>query len=366
MANADGSIAPLVARLTRGVELSEGLSIRVADCLLAVRTNSVELAERLRAYFRVLINEENTPPDIEVAAIEAPPYEPAFELTAYPPGPGKTRIKDEYADFRDGRVVRKRLTRMVFLFGADAALAIGPCLQHANQVVNFINNRFIQRKLDAGCLLCHASAVALDGKGVMIAGVSGRGKSTLALHLLSSGFDYVSNDRVLLQPGGERPKIFGVPKFPRVNPGTIVNNPAIAEIIPETERDRFHDLPREELWRLEQKYDVDVPAYFGDSRFQLTSELVGTAILTWRFDGGLTRAEPVAFGDRPHLLDALIKHPGVHYYRDYGESPDPEVRAYVDALAPAAGIELAGGVDFEYAVESCRSLIAGAKSSDSR
>lgn len=359
MSPADASLAPLAQRLTDGVALRAQLAIRVADCVIAVRTNSPALADHLRSYFRVLLADPDAPAEIDVAAIEAPPLEPDEPLTAYPPGPGKTKIKDEFFNFHDGRLVRKRLTRMAFLFGHDTAIAFGPCLQHANQVVNFINNRFIQRQLDDGCLLCHASAVALEGRGVMIAGVSGRGKSTLALHLLSSGFDYVSNDRVLLRPGSP-PSILGVPKFPRVNPGTILNNPAIERIIPADERAQYQDLPRDELWRLERKFDVDVPAFFGDERFQLSAKLAGAVILTWEFGGGAARVEPADFAQRPHLLDALIKHPGVHYYRPAGDAPDPVLADYVAALAPAEGIVLAGGVDFDRAVDACRRVIADA------
>ena len=67
--------------------------------------------------------------------LEAP--EPSIDLrfTAYPPGPGKTRIKDEYVDFPDGRMLRKRLTRMVFLFGGRHNIAVGPCLKNSNQAV---------------------------------------------------------------------------------------------------------------------------------------------------------------------------------------------------------------------------------------
>lgn len=44
----------------------------------------------------------------------------------------------------------------------------------------------------------HASAVAFDGRGVLILGPSGAGKSSLALALMGQGAKLVADDRVVL------------------------------------------------------------------------------------------------------------------------------------------------------------------------
>lgn len=50
----------------------------------------------------------------------------------------------------------------------------------------------------------HASAVALDGRGVLIIGASGSGKSTLALGLIAHGANLIADDQVRLCRQGER------------------------------------------------------------------------------------------------------------------------------------------------------------------
>lgn len=50
----------------------------------------------------------------------------------------------------------------------------------------------------------HASTVALDGRAVLIAGISGSGKSDLALRLIDRGFTLVSDDQTVVQKRGER------------------------------------------------------------------------------------------------------------------------------------------------------------------
>ena len=53
-------------------------------------------------------------------------------------------------------------------------------------------------------MIVHASCVALGGKGVLILGRAGAGKSSLALALMALGADLVADDRTCLQQhGGE-------------------------------------------------------------------------------------------------------------------------------------------------------------------
>lgn len=51
-------------------------------------------------------------------------------------------------------------------------------------------------------MIVHASAVSLGGRGVLILGRSGAGKSGLALRLIALGAQLVSDDRVMLEPHG--------------------------------------------------------------------------------------------------------------------------------------------------------------------
>jgi HPr kinase/phosphorylase len=50
-------------------------------------------------------------------------------------------------------------------------------------------------------MILHASAIAVEGNGLLILGKSGSGKSGLALRLISLGASLVSDDQVLLEAG---------------------------------------------------------------------------------------------------------------------------------------------------------------------
>jgi serine kinase of HPr protein (carbohydrate metabolism regulator) len=53
-------------------------------------------------------------------------------------------------------------------------------------------------------ILVHATAIAIDGRAVLLRGPSGAGKSDLALRLIDSGARLVADDQVELRRAGER------------------------------------------------------------------------------------------------------------------------------------------------------------------
>ncbi len=68
--------------------------------------------------------------------------------------------------------------------------------------------------------LVHAGAVALDGRGVLIVGVSGRGKSTTALACAQSGFSFLGDDMCVVEAGsgGGPASVHGIYATAKVNP----------------------------------------------------------------------------------------------------------------------------------------------------
>jgi HprK-related kinase B len=326
---------------------------------LDVASNGRDLLAWLSDYFKDFLRKEG-PASCLVHAIECPPPDLPLDYRLKEPDPGKTKIKEEWADLEHGRAVRKRLTGMVFLFGGGLNMAIGPCRENPNQVVNFINNRFIEHRLNQGCLLGHAAAVAHGGQGLALAGFSGMGKSTLALHMMNLGLDFLSNDRVMLGNDGGTPMLYGVAKMPRVNPGTVLNNRSLESVMPEEERRTFKDLPLEELWSLEHKYDAFIGQCYGPGRFTLEARMKGLAILNWKRGWTGLGVAPVNIAERRDLLPAFMKSAGLFYDagHDMPMSDFPE-EAYVEALRQTTVLEVTGGADFKTAAAELAAFLKG-------
>ena len=57
---------------------------------------------------------------------------------------------------------------------------------------------------DGHSVTLHANCVALEGRGLLILGPSGSGKSALSLSLMALGARLVADDRTILTPDGDR------------------------------------------------------------------------------------------------------------------------------------------------------------------
>ncbi len=360
------SLERLYTALLAGTQTEHYLDLRFGECRVRVLSNSKRLISKLRFYYRPFLGSA-TQKDITLTLYQADNLDLDIPFRLREPSPNKSKIKEEYCDLEGGRVVRKRLTGLSLLFGGGTInLAFGQCLENESQVINFINNRYIEYYLSQGGVLGHSSAVRFQGKGVAIAGFSGMGKSTLALHLMSKGADFVSNDRLLSNKVENQTWMRGVPKLPRINPGTALNNKDLLAILSMEEISYFSRLPRNVLWQHEQKFDVFLHQCFRPGHFILESPMDYLFILNWQHQAGPTEIHPVSLETRQDLLRAFMKEPGL-FYQPGEFSPHylQPVEDYLHHLDRVTVYEITGSVDFKKA-ERFISRLCGTGSSQSR
>ncbi|MBD3333891.1 MAG: HprK-related kinase B [Candidatus Eisenbacteria bacterium] len=335
------------------------LTLRLEDFGIRVVSNSTAVADRLRTYFHNFIDESATC-GMTVRVLETEPFRPPWPFRDWEPEQGKRRLKESYADLPGGRAVRKVRTGMVFLSGGNQRVAVGRCGDHLNQVVNYIVAQYISHRMAQGWILCHAAGIARGDRGLGIAARSGGGKSTLALQLLRHNFDYISNDRLLLLRTAEAVAMGGVPKQPRINPGTALHHPDLVDVLSPGRRAALQRIPASELWELEDKHDADIERLFGPGRFRLMSRLESFVILNWDRRGKGFSAETVDLNRRSDLLPLIQKSPGPFHASDRppgGSDRRETAPRYVECLASVPVVEITGGVDFPQAIAVCRGLI---------
>jgi HprK-related kinase B len=362
------SIALMTANLRLAHPPVASLAIDIGGFVIAIESNSNLLLDQLRRYFtELVVASPSARPDIELRAFQTSPVLLSASFRDWPREPGKTSRKEAFADVEDGRVVLKVRTGMQFLLGRSELVAVGPCTENSNQVINFVISQYISRRLHEGWVLCHSAGVAygapgLAPKGLAIAARAGAGKSTLALHLMSTGLSFVSNDRVLIRRDARGPLMAGVPKMPRVNPGTLLNNPALVGILPPGREQEIRKMSPREIWELEEKYDVLVDQVYGPRRSVYRTPISALLVLNWHHSAEEpTRFQPVPIGTRPDLLDLVMKSPGVFHRDALGQSGEAALRLdpapYVAALDHVRVFEATGKADFEYGVGFCRALL---------
>jgi HprK-related kinase B len=351
----DRSVVALATAVEKDHPIVSRLYVQSGSCRVRVDTNCPKLKDLLADYFRQWVAPVFEP-DVVVTALESDARPLDVGFADWQRDPGKTGRKDEFVDLPDGRVVRKVRTGMQYLLGGGHHLVFGEATKNYNQVVNFVDAQVINWLMRRGAVLCHAAGVARGERGVGISGISGAGKSTLSLHIVTRGLDFVSNDRLLIRRSGSSQVMDGVPKQPRVNPGTLMSIPELGSVLPPERRAALEKLGKDELWELEEKYDADIGRLFGEGRFRLTAPLVGYLVLLWnRKETTPTRFERVDLAEKSDALAAIMKAPGP-FFEGAADARGPSgIRRaapaeYIDAFKGLPVFEATGRVDFDAAV----------------
>ncbi len=350
----------VVENLLNQYSVSAQFKIFLKNCALEIQSNSTALIEQLKEYYDLFLQPTEEPTHhivIYVFEGESPQFDCQFQIKT--PDPGKTKIKEAYAILRHGRIVHKLLTGMMLIFDQSFHLAIGPCLKNSNQVVNFINNRYMEWRLNQGCILMHASGVVVKNKGIAITGFSGKGKSTLALHLMSQGAQFVSNDRLMVQRLENRLMMYGIPKLPRINPGTIIHNVDLRHMISAPRYQQLQNMEYEDLWAIEEKYDVNINEIFGQDRFVLATPLKVMIVLNWTKEKNKFECKKIDLRKRPDLLAVIRKDPGLFFVpqREDYFMKFSLAEAYLEHLKYCQIYELTGEADFYKAVDVCQKML---------
>ncbi len=328
---------------------------------IALSSNSIALLQHLENYFSHVVAEGES--EVEVVCIESAVVDPGVEFIDWQREPGKSGRKDAFYDLEDGRLVQKVRTGMLFLQSESYRIAIGPCNQYDNQVINFINAQYMNWLQQHDELICHASGLVINDQCMAIAGFSGGGKSTLMLHMLAEpGVAYLTNDRLFLSRENNVVVAKGIPKLPRVNPGTIVHDPLLRPILTAGRCEELLAMPKEELWHLEEKYDVDVEAIYGENKIVQQQKITAFLILNWKFnDVSPCAIKQVDLIQRQELLGAVMKSPGPFYqFKDghfFTDDMQLEERYYLEMMQGIRVYEATGKVDFDYAQKFCIDML---------
>jgi len=376
------TIQTIKEQLTQNQPLVDDiLHLNLAHCGIQIHSNSQALLDKLRVYFKscnVVDDKEeiSTAVNIPIIAIESQPPELGINFIDWKREPGKKGRKDEYFDFtnsdgKQGRVVRKVRTGMVFLQSEQELIAAGPSIQYDNQVINYINSQYMNWLQNNGWRICHASGLVANHsetpKGIAIAGLSGGGKSTLMLEILNNeDIAYVTNDRLFIKQGqgeqGNQVGMLGIPKLPRINPGTIVGNPLLHGLLDPQQLSHYEAMERQELWDIEEKNDVPVADVYGEDSVQSGGNLSAFILLNWHRDGD----EPVSLLEvdiqqRRDLLPAIMKSPGPFYQYTDGhfeqDTAEFDEEAYLQSLKGVKIYEAKGTIDFTKMSELCMEVI---------
>jgi HprK-related kinase B len=302
-----------LASVRRTYRPDHALGLMIGGVPIALYTNAPRIAERLGDYFAPYATAQV--PD-NAPAVHLIQGEPVFDPARLRDVPRRLReqgVKEAFYDAAGFRVVVKRRTGVTIYIAEPGHYVAGDLVRNFNQAVNLVMTVYAKEMLRRGYIMLHASAIVGAFDGVAFASASGFGKSTVALALVERHQHLVTNDRLFVRStDAGTVEMAGVPKKPRVNPGTLLRIQSLSPLVTEEERTRYTAMPPETLWALESKHDVDVDALYGPGTTRLSGVLRAIFLLRWSpLDRGWN-VRTLPQGDRAQALEPLLKTAGVY------------------------------------------------------
>jgi HPr Serine kinase C-terminal domain len=184
---------------------------------IRARCEDPAVAELVDARLRPLRHDEIELPDVRVE-IRGP-----GASRAWPPepiGPGRTVFEPpngvlEYFDHSDQLFLdyedRVRLRCTPCQGRIDLAITGTDPDDASLAAFSILTVALVETMKRFGQFSLHAAALALNGKGVLVAGSSGAGKSTMTVNLVRSGFDFLSDDTIFLSSSSNGVWVSGLP-----------------------------------------------------------------------------------------------------------------------------------------------------------
>jgi hypothetical protein len=199
----------------------------VEELLRHFRRNSLEGAVPLTLSFQAVQNRAAIPAILSSAA------RPLCSGTGVPPG-GRPEDALPYTVSQDcGRLIVDFYDVGLFVIdgahGSGEGYLIKPQRMPASLIEYLFHLVLIELLRGRGLYTIHATALEMCGRGVLIPGNSGRGKTTSFISLLRSGYQYLSDDHPLFRDAGDYVELLPFPIKINVTEDTIAFFPELRD-----------------------------------------------------------------------------------------------------------------------------------------
>ncbi len=285
---------------------------RFADVVVEVRANDERVLRELDEYYQAfLCTDCHAKADHVVYALHLPDAKTQERMRDFRRSEGGGRIKEEFCDLFEGRLVRKKRTLVEIFFDGRHNLIFGNLNEDSfKQLVRFINvvysRHYLTRK---GYMLWNAGAVSRSGKAVAFAARPGMDKDAVVAAFLSGGYDFVSHDRLMVKTRDEaQPHLLGYPSQPIFSAASLLVSPRLRSLLG-LRPENLASMTNEDLQ--EKRYEVDVASLYGPNRFRLQADLCCMYLLQW----SLTSSSPMGIHE---VGSDLVLQEVPFYYKDLG------------------------------------------------
>lgn len=138
-------------------------------------------------------------------------------------------------------VLSKLTDNIIYYPGQDNTFYIMGIGDYYFEIRDIIESELISYYEKKGYLMVHSSCCEKDGEGILIVSGSGKGKTTLLLHLVFNlNYNFVASDRTIIQPKDKELHVFGMPAQMAIGLGSIKSYPMLNAYIPKNIRPYYN------------------------------------------------------------------------------------------------------------------------------
>lgn len=287
---------------------AETLRFTIHDVPFAVRSNDTEViahVARLIQRYRTDASQDAPGPQQALVAVQGTPTVDQDRLTDVPRRSGAHKpARVATADIDGGRMVFRRETGVLTAIQPDGWTITGDLRAHPSEVTRALDAMLSLALVERGYLTLKGSALARDGRGIALVGGPDGARRALAVTLVGRGFQWVTEDLLLVRVASGHVEMRGLPGLLRLGPAAMLMHPALRAMLTEDERARYAGQTWRDLREIEARYDIDTVDAFGQAGIATGGVLRMIVVLRWK-GGEATGTSAVAPLARADAYEAL-------------------------------------------------------------
>lgn len=262
------------------------LMFAIHDVPFVVRSNEAAvIAHVTRLVRRYSGGEPQTATGVQqvLVAVQGVPALDASRLKDVPRRTGAHKpARIATADMNGGRVIYRRDTGVMTYIQRNMWTITGDLRAHPGEVTRALDAMLSLALVERGYLTLKSSALTREGVGVALVGGPDTARRALAVTLLAQGFQWVTEDLLLVRVAAGEIEMRGLPGLLRLGPGAMLAHPALSIMLSEEERARYHGQSWRDLRELDVRYVVDAAEAFGQAGIAAGGTLRALVSLCWR------------------------------------------------------------------------------------
>jgi HprK-related kinase B len=266
----------------------------IHDIPFAVHSNDAAVlahVARLVQRYRAEASADTSAPRQVLIAVQGTPMVEHDRLIDVPRRSGAQKAaRIATAEIAGGRVIFRRETGVLTAIQSDAWTITGDLRAYPGEVTRVLDAMLSLALVERGYLTLKGSALARDGRGVALVGGPDTARRALAVTLVGHGFQWVTEDLLLVRVAAGHVEMRGLPGLLRLGPAAMLAHPALRAILTEGEQSRYAGQTWRDLREIEARYHIDTMDAFGPAGIAAGGILRMIVALRWK--GGETDGSP--------------------------------------------------------------------------